>query len=942
MPRTLYVLFLVSLVACDDDDRPPAPPAGDRDVVSGPVIEDLAVAETIGLDVLDHPVDVVFDQRGFPHVYAQTIEDAVRVQAYLMARDRMLQMEFFRRAVKGELAAVLGAGAVPDDSESRRLGFGRQAEAIWAATEAGGLTARVLEAFAEGVNVYIAELKAGTQSLPGSVAASIYTPAAMRDWTPVDTLAISRFQSFSLSFGAFAEIDQTLAVNGIAAGPFGTMAATDPSDPDFDPRLAARVVILRDLWPLAPAENAFTLEGYFGGGPMSRPRPRPDVEVPDHLPRASREALVAARSSLARLERLKDRFFGGGSNNWVVGAELTATGVPLLASDPHLSLMSPPIWWMSHINTAKHGGDWDSMGVTFAGIPTVVLGFNRHVAWGASVSNFDVTDVYIEVLTPGDPDTVEFRGQQIPVEVITETIEVLGGADVQLPIEIVPPHGPIVSRDPLPISVRWTGMEPSFELDAFLGYNLSENVDDFDRAAQSFEVGGQNFVAVDSSGNIFWTTRVRVPVRFSPAFTYDPLTTPFVNPLDWESGQSVSPAFAMPGVGFFEWVGNLASFGLPSAKNPVQGWIATANQDQVGVTKDGNPFNDRAYLGWAFNAGYRQARINEELARLAARGNITREEMQALQGDAKSPLGTRLAGVMVGALERAAETPVPADLAVVVAEAGAAKLAKLASMRAKLAAWTFATPPAVEGTPSAQEIEDSVATTIFNAILPRLLRLAFDDEIELIGVRPGGNHITRTIKTAMLAPHTMATCATGTQDPCSPGVGDTILWDDLETVEVETRDERIVRAAVEALDWLEAELGTDMVADWRWGRLHTLRFSDVTEVEGAFSIPPEGDTTFPDGFPRQGDYSVVDASQFDIWSGESYAYRSGPSQRLVVEMHPDGPRAWNALPGGQSMDPASPHHDDEAELWRTNQAPALAYEEAEVVDAADRRVRFEP
>lgn len=176
------------------------------------------------------------------------------------------------------------------------------------------------------------------------------------------------------------------------------------------------------------------------------------------------------------------------------------------------------------------------------------------------------------------------------------------------------------------------------------------------------------------------------------------------------------------------------------------------------------------------------------------------------------------------------------------------------------------------------------------------------------------------------------------------GYADTVLWDDLETPVVETRDERVVRAVIAALAWLEGTLGAEWDG-WRWGRLHAVRFSQIVPPvldEGVVSIPPVGSEEYPLGFPRHGDYGAVDVGNFSLTDGARFTHGSGASQRLVVEMTADGPRAFNALPGGQSEDIESPHHADEAEHWRRNQQPPLYFDRGEVEAHAEARFQLTP
>lgn len=933
--RCFYVLTItLTLLAagCGDDDGGTSD-AGTPDASAmdaGPSIDDLPVDEELNMPFLDSAVDVVVDNRGIPHIYAASVADAVRVQGYLMARDRMAQLEFLRRSIEGRMAAAVGhlmPSTIDSDMAVRRLGLHRQAQAMYDSRAADDPITVALDAFAEGVNMYIDELRSGDAELPG-ILPTVLPPSIMTDWTGVDTEALARYEAYLLSFSGWDDVEWTDAF-------VATQTAFAPTDPD--PALAARAGMFHDFWHFAPATDAFTQEGLIDLG-VSPPPPPNGPRVTPRLP--SRRMLAAARPLLQSLKRVRDLLAKSdrGSNNWIVSGDHTASGYAIMANDPHLSLSSPPVWWMSHLNTARAGGDWDTMGVSFAGTPGITLGFNRHVSWGATVSNYDVTDVYLETITPGtagNPDTVLLDGQQVPIQIITETVEVFDSTPVELQIEWVPHHGFIIPETreaTAALSIRWTGFEPSNEFGAFYAMGTAHTVADVADAMQNFEVGSQNLVAADSAGDILWTTRSHVPIRDPQALTYDAQTL-----------TGYHPGMVLPGTGGYEWVGRLSDADVPHVTNPAEGWLSTANQDPVGTTADGDPLNDEIFLSTSFDLGHREARIHERMESLVARGDITPEEMSELQGDSRSPLGTLLAATFVAALDRVAEeelTPgLHPDLTAVVTEAGATGMARLADARDRLAAWTsFETPAAVEGSPAAAEIADSVAATLFNTAMTRLTTLAFGDEADAIGVQPGSSHIARTLQWALLDPSRLVTY--------SASLGDTVLWDDITTPAVtESRDDRIARAVLAAVSWLNGTLGADM-DNWRWGELHTVRFQDMLGL-GAFgmdifSIPPLDDPNFADGFPRHGDAYVVDACNFSLWTETSYNYGSGPSQRLVAEMTPQGPRAWNALPGGNQHDPDLPHHADEAEYWRHNEAPQLAYEEADVVLAAETRIRFVP
>jgi penicillin amidase len=920
--KKMFCLFLALglITGCGDDGDGPTK------------IEDLEVMDEIQLSGLSATVDVVLDDRGVPHIYGESETDVLMVQGYLMARDRMAQMEFLRRAVEGKIAELVGsvdASRIESDKAVRVLGFHRQAQAGYDLLESGSQTKEGLDAFAAGVTAYIDKIRAGEALFPGDLLNNLLRKDILEDWSAVDTLAMGRILTYDLSYSGWAEMDMTEAALGI-------QAAFPPNDPDE--RLAKRAPIFHDFWNFAPAEDAITKVVRSPGNPGPE---NPKLGLPK-LP--SREILAKARKFRQSLDWLHDLTGGPGgdrgSNNWTVLGSKTASGHAMMVNDPHLGLDSPPTWWYVHLNTLRAGGTWDVQGVTFAGIPAVILGYNRHIAWGATVTNYDVSDVYHETITAGggpNPHTVLFNGQDVPIEKVREVIKLNIGDPVEFDVEVVPHHGAIIPdtrTDTEALTVRWTGNDPIGELDTFLGLNRATTLDEAKEALKHFEVGSQNWNIATVDGDIYWSTQSKVPIRDPRALTYDPVA---------QTGYC--PVFVLPGTGEYEWTGYIPDEDIPTDLNPESGSIATANQDGIGTSLDGNPFNDQYYLGWEFDVGHRMARIDERLTEMTTAGGITPEDMKDLQAEHRSAMGVKLAGTIVSALDRAEQehnsSGTHPDLTAAVTEAGA-KMSKILDMRDRLAAWTsFDTPAAVEGDPSDQEIADSVATTIFNAILPRLINLAFGDEADRIGVRPGSGMIGKTIQWAMLEPERLLTY--------DATLGDTILWDDLETTGVEeSRDDRILRAAVAALDFLEGKLGTDM-DQWRWGKLHTIRFKTLIPVDelggpafDIFSIPPLDDPDFPDGFPRHGDWAVPDACNFSLWSGTDYSYSSGPSQRVVAVMTPEGPQAWNALPGGQQHDPEGSHHADEAELWRKNEAPPMYFFEEDVVKHAEERIQFTP
>ena len=943
----------LGLVGCGDDSSPTdagVDATTDTGADAGPAttIDGLPITTESSMADLSQAVDAVQDTRGGWHIYASNMPDAMRVEGYLQARDRMGEMDFIRRAATGrtaEFAGSLSPSLITDDADSRFAGHLRNAQAILPTLSADDRA--LLDAYVAGVNDFIAELRDPSSGveLPRGVYETLPV-GIIADWSPVDTLAIARFQAASLSFDATDDIGMTDALAHFRAN-FDSAAG--------DPRVARLSGAFRDLFPFEPARPVYVRDGFpnLGMDTGTRARPtRPSPLAPLRLP--STASLDGARRDLGRIEDIFQRYFGDdtrGSNSFVVSGTKTASGNAILANDPHLSLTSPPLFWQAHINTALRGGDVEASGQMIAGTPVSILGFNRHVAWGLTTSGYDVADAYLETITPGTggaPDTVLFNGAQVPIEKITETIMDDIGASHEVVFENVPHHGLILPNSRTAtegISIRWTGNSPSNEAGAFFRLYHATNVDEARDAFHEFEVGGQTLVVASDTGDIYYTSHVHVPVRDARAMTYDPTTT-----------MGEAPCFVLPGTGEYEWTGRLDNQFIPHDLDPTKGFIATANADAVGVTDDGNPMNDAHFIGCSFDNGHRAARITELLTHLTEAGGVTPADLSSVQNDVQSAHGRRYAPLYLMALSRAAEeaaTPGShSDLTDVVAAAGAAKLAKLAEMATRLEAWSFNTPDGVDGTPSADDIADSIATSIFNLAHSRVVQnLVYDEGDWLADGAFDGNrqlsdhYVRKVIERALLTPEDMVSY--DATYPRGDGVmGDTVLWDDLSTDAVETRFERIVAGFLAAIDDLETLFGADMDG-WRWGKIHTLRLGALvpeSSVNGRdeLSIPTPDDATYPNGFPRHGDRDDIDAANFSIFQTSNFRYGSGPQQRLVVEMTPTGPVAVNSLPGGNSEDPDSPHQHDQMEDWRHNRVAPMPFEEADVAAAAERRLRFVP
>ena len=946
----LGLALVVGLCACGDDGG--TTPEMDAGVDAGPPtrIEDVPISAEVAQDGLSANVEAIRDERGMWHIYGDNLEDVMRAQGYLQARDRMGQMDFLRRAAGGRLSE-LGGSLIPSlvelDQEARFAGHIRNAERIaeTLSAEQRGL----LEAFTAGVNLRRTELLEGEAELPRGVAAFYpidVAPEVLPEWTVVDTLTIARFQSASLSFDGLGDASRSTAL--------AAWQANFTSDAG-DPRVARLAGAFHDFWTFRPARFVSHLEGLdeeFASA-LLPPHVRPQ---PDRFTRIA-PALRQLRAVADFGDRLERHFalLGDetrGSNSWAVAGEHTASGNALLANDPHLSLSGPSLFWQAHLNTKRAGGTLNSGGQMIAGTNVNLLGWNDALAWGLTTSGYDVSDVYLEHITlvDGGPDTVEFDGEQVAIETVTEQIRLDNGSVQDFVLELVPHHGFIVpgSREDVgegmqtAVSLAWTGNDPSVESQAFFDLYEARNEEDARAAWSHFEVGNQTLVLGLQGGEVLYLSDVRIPTRDPRALDYDPTTY-----------EGDNPCHLLDGRGDHEWGDDLASNLIPASANPARGFVATANADPSGDTFDGNPFDASRYIGCDYADGFRIARITERLEELVTRGDVTADDMSALQNDAQSPFGRALSPIWITELDRAlAEVDAPGTHADLSAAVAGVDRGLLQRARDLLGAWSFDTPAALEGSPSAEEIADSVATTLFNVALGRAAELIFDDEMdwandgEFNGNPPHRGGIRTPLYLAFANPAQLYGWDADAEE--------LVYWDDISTEAVETRGDRVVRAIVAADAWLVERLGADE-DEWRWGKLHTLRLNALIPTSALglgdpLSIPERGDETFPLGFPRHGDRGVVDASNFSAYAESydpsrdvnSFRYGSGPQQRLVVEVAASGPIVRNAMPGGNSEDPDSPYFRNEMELWRMNQTAAVPWTETEVLAAAAEHIRFVP
>jgi penicillin amidase len=469
-------------------------------------------------------VEILRDRFGVPHIYAESEDDLFFAQGYVHAQDRLWQMELQRRAGAGRLSEILGEATLEIDRHFRTLGLNRAAEAE-AATLAGE-SARVLEAYAAGVNAYMQQQR-GRLSLEFALLRHEPQP-----WRPVDSLYWVKVMSANLGCNWTSEL-----IRARLAAKLGADLAADlePAYPATNPPTIAGAGVPAGQaappngWGSSALRDSLKLvEGLLGGPARPRARPAPPLGI-IHLD-------------------------GGASNQWVVDGAHSATGKPLLANDTHMPVAMPALWHQVHLV----GGRYDVTGASFPGTPGVVVGHNRHCAWGLTTAWHDAQDLYVEKANPANPAEFEFEGRWERAQVIQEIILVKGRPEPVVEEVMITRHGPLVSKlvgEEQPLALRWVALERSDLLRAVIEYDRAGSWEEFRAALAHWSTPSHNFVYADVDGTIGTLQAGWMPVR--------------------ATGYGMAPA---PGwTGEHEWQRYLALDELPQVINPAQGWIGVAN-----------------------------------------------------------------------------------------------------------------------------------------------------------------------------------------------------------------------------------------------------------------------------------------------------------------------------------------------------------------------------
>lgn len=566
------------VAACSSAPTAPPPPK---------TITELATRSLARLDGemrlpgLKAPVEVIRDKAGIPHIYAQNDDDLFFAQGYVMAQDRLWQMELWRRWREGRLAEIYGPAAFDYDARTRLMMFrGPFDDKEW--TSYHPESERLFTAYANGVNAYVAAHK---DNLPVEFALTGLVPDP---WTAKTvTLRWARLGLDSAGGTPAEELRLALDVAKRGVKAANAAAAPDPWDD---------LVVPEGLDVTAIPEDILDVVRKGDGSPFEA-GVLPELDI---LPQY--RGLLTAPKAARLLPELQDM---DGSNNWVVSGRLTTTGVPILANDPHRTIEMPSLRTFVHLSAPG----WNVIGGSEPPFMGVDAGSNDTMGWAFTFAGIDMVDTVIEETNPEDPHQTKFNGAWEPMRIVREEIRVKGEAAPRVVELKFTRHGPVFHEDRerhrayVAMSVNQQPGTAPYK--GSLRLSQATSCEDFFDRAMSWKVPTHNLLCADKAGNIALQVSGLTPDR------------------DGWNGR-----LPVPGTGKYEWKGFRTD--LPREFNPERGYIATANDNSHPPGYTGRP------VLYKSSVGVKESRIARIHQMLGTGGKFSVADLQAMQHDAYS------------------------------------------------------------------------------------------------------------------------------------------------------------------------------------------------------------------------------------------------------------------------------------------------------------------
>jgi penicillin amidase len=544
---------------------------------------------------LTAPVKVLRDDIGIPYIFAANTPDLLRAQGFITAQHRLMQMELFRATWRGELAAAFGADALPSDIRMRVLGIRRNGERH--APRLDAASRAFFQAYVDGVNAYVKD-HANDHPIELKVAGLVPKP-----WSVADLVTLVHFIHYTHSTNFKAEVVAQKLIDKLG----------------FERA--------RDIFPLTvnPDWTKATATAALSAAPGA--------------PRSDWAQLGVQWADLSIAPENLDHQ-GLGSNNWAVGPSRSNSGKAMVSNDPHLDNRILPGTWHP---VGLFSPDVQAVGAALPGMPGIMVGRTRHVAFGVTNAYGDVQDLYVETVDPADPGRYLDGGRGVPFEVVNETIRIKdkaapGGFREQVLKLRYTKRGPVISDHPglgpkgdKLLVLRSTDAEVLAPVIGIEGLLTAPNAAAFDREVQKIDLMMFNFVFADDRGAIAHRATGAVPIRAGADGGF-----PRLPPKD----------------GSDDWTGFIPKDRMPGMINPARAWVGTANHD---TTPQGYPWYYTNYVA----PDYRYTRIGQVLGKAA---KMTVDDHLKLMADDRNLQSDVLRGAIVAALK---DDPAQRDLATI-------------------------------------------------------------------------------------------------------------------------------------------------------------------------------------------------------------------------------------------------------------------------------------
>ncbi|WP_231570455.1 penicillin acylase family protein [Achromobacter sp. RTa] len=542
--------------------------------------------ETIDMSGLSQPVEIVRDRHGVSHIYAQNQEDLFFAQGFSAARDRLWQLDLWRRQGEGKMAEQFGPRFVEQDRAARLFLYRGDMQAEFASYHPQGKA--ILTSFAAGINAYVDWVKAHPDQMPPEFKLTGTQPGY---WSPETSLI--RIYGLTRNLTEEVRMAQRLATLGL-----NTVQGLST----FEPPLALQVPAGLDVKLVDNTILANYTLARSGQKFVAADFPR------SPLAQAQKEELARSLSAgqLASLDPAFDPMAARyESNNWTMGGQHTATGKPILAGDPHRSITMPSLRYMVHLNAPG----WNVIGAGEPALPGVSMGHNDRIAFGLTIFAFgDEEDLYVYDTNPANANEYRYRGGWEKMRQVDESIPVRGQTAAVRQLKFTR-HGPVIHEDPVrhkayALRAAYLEFPGTAAYLASLRLNQAQDWNEFVAGMEKHYTPSENMVYADVDGNIGWFGGSIAPIRPRA---------------DW------SGMLPVPGNGDFEWRGVLPGNALPRVYNPAEGYVATANEYNLPADFR---YKEMSARTWA--EPYRVQRIREVIA--DGKG-LTVQNSQALQFD---------------------------------------------------------------------------------------------------------------------------------------------------------------------------------------------------------------------------------------------------------------------------------------------------------------------